>query len=389
MRRVRVALIQRVCSQYRVPLFKRLSIEDEIDLRVYFSRLPGRARSWKLRNDPQAKDLKHREMRGVWFRMKYRDRVFPVVINPSLFLYLIRQRPDVVICEGESNIVNNLLVLVYAKLSKTPYIWWGLGTVRSRRSSWFRRTLKPIIAYMLRNASAILAYSTFAAQFYASYGVKKDKIFVTYNSIDTNKALEDIKKYGPHVAEAKRQLGISGKQIVLFVGTFEKTKRIDDLIEAYKELKSVYADVALILVGDGEERARLEYLVQRERIRDVVFTGQKTEDVSLYFLMADVFVLPGLGGLAINQAMAHGLPVVTVSADGTELDMIEDGKNGFIIPTGNREALRDAIADILHDPSLRDSMGKHSRYLVDTRFNVGHQVQQICCAIKYSIGGDS
>lgn len=384
MRRIKVALIQRVCTHYRVPLFKRLASLDEIDLTVYFSRLPARARSWKLLNDPQVRALKHREMRGIWFRMKYRDRVFPVVINPSLFFYLVRQRPDVIICEGESNIVNNLLVLVYAKLSKTPYIWWGLGTVKSRRSSLFRKILRPIIVYMLRNSAGILAYSTFAKHFYASYGVSKEKIFVMYNSIDTDKVLQDIEKYKPHVTEVKDHLGASGKKIILFVGSFEKTKRIDVLIEAYNKLKDIYDDIVLVLVGDGEERDRLEALVERKGIQGVIFTGEKIEDVSLYFLMADVFVLPGLGGLAINQAMAHGLPIVTVPADGTELDMVIEGKNGFIAKGNDVTSLSKAINNMLQREKVTKVMGRESKKLVETKFNINNMIQIINEAILYA-----
>ena len=64
----------------------------------------------------------------------------------------------------------------------------------------------------------------------------------------------------------------------------------------------------------------------------ITLTGKVIDGVSAYFLLGDIFVLPHFGGLSISEAMAHGLPVIATVADGCELDLIEPGGNGFLVP---------------------------------------------------------
>lgn len=365
-----------------VPLLQRLSNIDDIDLTLYYGE-SGKGKSNKLKNADNIEGFKHKKLLTFYCQFRLRGELFPIFFNPTILFYLFKDKPDVIICEGESNLPNNLLVALYAKITRTPYIWWGLGKVRSNKPSVFRKLFHPLIKYMLKNATAILAYSTFAKEFYSSYGVNQNKIFVAYNCVDTEKVIADIEKYEPFVKKEKEKLGLDNKTIILFVGTFEKTKKLENLILAYQQIKSQYSNTALLLVGDGEAKQEIENLVKEKRLDDVVFTGKKIEDVSLYFLMGDIFVLPGEGGLAINQAMAHGLPIVTVPADGTELDMIINGENGYIVENNNIDALVEIIIKILMNDTLRQKMAQSSRILVEERFNIKNMINTIINSINF------
>jgi len=382
MNKVKVIIVQRTCPHYIVPIYQRIAQINGIDLVVYYGYYRNKKYE-KLKNAEAITGFKNKKLFTISFLVKLRNQIFPVFIFPTLLLHLFKDKPGVIICEGESNLPNDLLILVYAKITRTPYIWWGLGRVRSNKQSIFRKLFNPLIRYMLKNATAILAYSTFAKEFYSSYGISKDKIFVAYNCIDTEKVKADIAKYTNLVDTTKKALGLDSKKIILFVGTFEKTKKLENLILAYQQIKSQYPNIALLLVGDGETKTEMENLVKEKRLDDIVFTGKKIEDVSLYFLMGDIFVLPGEGGLAINHAMAHGLPIVTVPADGTELDMVINGENGYIVENNNINALVEHIIKILNDDNLRKSMGQESRNLIEKKFNIRLMINTIINSINF------
>jgi len=380
----KIVIIQRICAHYNVPLFQRLANIDDIDLTVYYgdSRY---TKNQRLQNATNIDGFKNKKLFTLYFQFKLRGQLFPIFLNPTILFHLLKDKPDVIICEGESNLPNNLAVVLYAKLTKTPYVWWGLGRVRSNKPSVLRRIFNPLIGYMLRNATAILAYSTFAKEFYSSYGVSKDKIFVAYNCVDTEKIKADITKYKNLVDATKKILGLDSKKIILFVGSFTKEKKIENLIEAYDLVRQQEINVSLLLVGDGEIKNELEQLVKEKKLEDVIFVGKKIEDVSLYFLMADVFVLPGEGGLAINQAMIHGLPIITVPADGTELDMVINDKNGYIVESDNIKALAEAIIKVIKDDNLRNKMGQESKVLTEEKFNIETMVNVIISCINFCL----
>jgi glycosyltransferase involved in cell wall biosynthesis len=365
-----------------VPLLQRLSNSDDIDLILYYGR-SSRDKNNRLKNANNIEGFKNKKLLTFYCQFRLRGQFFPIFFNPTLPFHLLKDKPDVIICEGESNLPNNLLAVAYAKITRTPYVWWGLGRVRSNKPSVFRKLFHPLIKYMLKNATAILAYSTFAKEFYSSYGINENKIFIAYNCVDTEKVTVDIEKYTPFVKKEKEKLGLDDKTIMLFVGSFSKEKKIENLILAYQQVKNQYPNTALLLVGDGEVKQEIENLVKEQNLKDVIFTGRKIEDVSLYFLLGDIFVLPGEGGLAINQAMIHELPIVTVPADGTELDMVINGKNGYIVENNDIDALAEAIIQILTNDVLRKKMTQSSRILVEERFNIKNMINIIIDCIGY------
>ena len=379
--RIKIAFIDRICAHYRIPIFQRLANLKNLDLILYY----GDTNDPYLRSAKNISGFNNKKLRTLYFSHIYNvGRRYPVIFNPSLLFHLFKSNPDIIVF-NESNILNVIFVLIYAKITSTPYILWGLGRVRSEKESIFRKILNPLFRYIVRNSSAILAYSSFAQNYYmSSYDGDSDKIFVIHNSMDTDQVFMDIEKYQPYVTHEKQNLGIGDEKVILFVGNFREGKRIENLILAYDRVRKQLKDTCLVLVGDGSERDKLQKLVKEKNIDNVViFTGKKIEDVSLYFLIGDLFVLPGQGGLAIQQAMAHSLPIVTTPADGTELDLVIEGRNGFIVEIDNVDALSDAMVKVLQDEELRLKMGQNSRTLIEQQFNINNTINIIHSAILY------
>jgi glycosyltransferase involved in cell wall biosynthesis len=91
--------------------------------------------------------------------------------------------------------------------------------------------------------------------------------------------------------------------------------------------------------------------------------------VGRFFDAADIFVLPGTGGLAINEAMAHGLPVVTARADGSAEDLVTDGVNGYVLEESRAEEIARRLKTLLNDSATRLRMGSISRELITGKYS--------------------
>jgi glycosyltransferase involved in cell wall biosynthesis len=125
----------------------------------------------------------------------------------------------------------------------------------------------------------------------------------------------------------------------------------------------------LVIVGDGPERPALEAL-SRQVYPPAEFPGaQRGAGLEGWFQAADLFVLPGTGGLAVQQAMAYGLPVIVAQGDGTQDDLARPG-NGWLIPPDDLPALAAALRQALSDPARLRRMGRESYRIVVEEINL-------------------
>jgi glycosyltransferase involved in cell wall biosynthesis len=100
-----------------------------------------------------------------------------------------------------------------------------------------------------------------------------------------------------------------------------------------------------------------------------------------YFTEADLFVLPGTGGLAMQEAMSHGLPVIVAQGDGTQDDLVRK-ENGWQIPPDDFEALESTIKDALSDVARLRKMGKESYRIVAEEINIEKMVETFVRALN-------
>ncbi len=103
---------------------------------------------------------------------------------------------------------------------------------------------------------------------------------------------------------------------------------------------------------------------------------------------ADLFVLPGTGGLAIQQAMAHGLPVIVAHGDGTQDDLVRQ-ENGWQVPPDDMQALSDTIQRALSEPTRLRTMGAASYRIVAEEINVSKMVEVFIHALNELSRGES
>jgi glycosyltransferase involved in cell wall biosynthesis len=164
----------------------------------------------------------------------------------------------------------------------------------------------------------------------------------------------------------------NGRPTVVFVGRMQARKRVDSLLQACS-LLPVELQPNLVIVGDGPERRRLEALAEKV-YPDARFTGaQHGSDLEKIYRDADLFVLPGTGGLAVQQAMSFGLPVIVGESDGTQSDLVRD-ENGWTLVEARSDELSRLMKDALGNlPRLR-SMGAASYRIVSQEVNLENMV---------------
>jgi glycosyltransferase involved in cell wall biosynthesis len=377
-KKIRVAVTYRVCQNWRTPIFSRLARQPDIELMVFHGQdIPGT----KALNTKDYMGIPHTMLKSYHIPIKASGGESAWMLYPGIISHLNKFRPHVLLCEGGSNIFNNILVYFWAMLTRTPTIWWTLGYVPGRKDRGLAKIFRMLTNAFLHRSSVLLGYSSRAKRYFKEKRCSQPQ-FVAVNCVDTDRLQERIGDAQANPLPLRSRLGIEGKKVILFVGALTRPKRIDNLLHAYNELRRARQDVALLIVGDGDAREELEALANKLQLPDTHFAGRVIEDVSHYFLTGDVFVLPGLGGLAISEAMAHGLPVICTIADGCEEDLVVDGRNGLVVEDNDIPALTRAIETLLDDPDRLTAMKRASREMIEKQYNVHTYLQGILDAIR-------
>jgi len=159
---------------------------------------------------------------------------------------------------------------------------------------------------------------------------------------------------------------------VLFVGRLQARKRVDLLLQACAALPAALRP-RLVIVGDGPERATLEALAQTVYPAAEFPGASHGTELAGYFSAADLFVLPGTGGLAIQEAMSYGLPVIMGQGDGTNDQLVRPG-NGWQIPPDDLSTLVGTLHMALSDVRRLRRMGAEGYRIVRDEINLEKMV---------------
>ena len=171
----------------------------------------------------------------------------------------------------------------------------------------------------------------------------------------------DLNHFRPDVQPMEQYR--DGKLNIVFMGRLEFRKGVNYLLKAFYELKSQMPDTRLIICGPGTRlRKRYEEWVEKNRLRDVVFTGMVSfEDQPRYYRTADVFCAPSTSresfGLVLLEAMATGRPTVATNIEGYA-SVVTSGEEGLLVPPMDSHALAQALMTLLKDKALREQMAQ-------------------------------
>lgn len=367
---MKVALIQRIVPHYRVEIFKRLNEKLNNNLTVLYG--DGESQG-SQQNAKSLDELNIIKLITVKLNVKYRGIRYFTPIHLNTFSSLCKLKPDVIVCEGgKVNLLNIYISLIYSKLKKKPFILWVPGPLNNSKTI-IKRIIDAMIEYPIKKSNVCIAYSTMAEDYLRKFK-QEEEIFKAQNTIVIDKDKYNSNKYVDKIEEIKNNMNFKGKRVILFVGALEKRKNVDILIKAMRALDNTYK---LIIIGDGTERKNLEKIAGE----NVHFLGRIVDDIEMYFKLCDIFILPGQGGVGINQAIAFGKPVICTRCDGTEKDLVNG--NGYILDPICEEDIVKFIKKIFNQDGLYRKMSEIS-YNVDSNINYEAMIDNIVNSIDYS-----
>jgi glycosyltransferase involved in cell wall biosynthesis len=271
--------------------------------------------------------------------------------------------------------------ILLSVLSK--FIWWSLGKLQRRDYDVKRKVIDFIVRFIERKSHKIITYSSEGEKYFLSIGVPQEKIVIAVNVIDTDKVFLRMGDFENRqiIYETKIQYAKKYDFVVLFVGALLKEKSIHLLLEAQKKVEEKYSNVGLLIVGDGPYKNDLIGLSRFLKLRYVEFLGNRVEDNFKFFSIADLFILPGLGGLAISEAMCYKLPVISSIGDGCEMDLVTK-ENGIVDQELNSEKLFQYVEYFLNNPAQKERFGKKSFEIINSKYNVNNYINKIQYAIN-------
>lgn len=348
----KLGIMQRVLPRYRAPFFDLLSSQTEGGLSVFAGQprvdeaIPSAA-SLSVAKWHEARNL---HIFGGPFYLCYQR---------GLIDWLELWNPDALIVEANPRYLSTPAAVGWMHARKRPVLGWGLGAASGGAfAAWRTR--------FLRNLDGVIAYSQRGAQQYRDLGIPR--VFVAPNAVS------------PRPAAPPARSELKGRATVLYVGRLQARKRLDALLRACAALPAPLQP-NLVIVGEGDASDDLQQLA-RSTYPQTEFTGALFgARLDERFDQADLFVLPGTGGLAVQQAMAHALPVIVAEGDGSQADLV-GMDNGWLVPPDDDAALASALAEALSDPARLRKMGMASFKRVQNEFNLENMVAQFIEAIN-------
>ncbi|HSU72811.1 MAG TPA: glycosyltransferase family 4 protein [Candidatus Binatia bacterium] len=218
-----------------------------------------------------------------------------------------------------------------------------------------------------------------------SEGVKRELVRIGYPSNDIRAIHNplDLKVRKP--TNLKRELGIPAKaRVVLYAGRVTETKGVQNVIAALKDIPGAY----YVIAGKGDYepllRKQAEELGIADRMRFVGFVPH--DKLDSYYEIANVVIMAGTFyeflGRMLMEASAYGVPAIGTNVGGIP-DVIEDGKNGFLLQTQDIAELREKMQRILDSPALAKRMGAYGRQKIRKEFSFAAVAQQLIAAYRF------
>lgn len=205
----------------------------------------------------------------------------------------------------------------------------------------------------LKKATKVLCVSSETRQRAVQLAGESPRLLVVPNFID-------------FIPSAARSTGKSFSPATsIFVGTLSPIKGVNFLIEAIPRVLDRHAEARFLIVGDGSERARLAKRAEELGLGNHIrFIGRvEREATAEWYSQAGIMVVPSLDeaqGIVVLEAFIHGLPVVASKVGGIP-DMVDEGRNGLLVPPGDPDAIGSAINRLLDDRALWETCSQNAR----------------------------
>ena len=385
MKKIKVAISQRIVPHYRVPVFKELAFRENIDLTLYYGG------GFEKGSQVNAQEITGFNAKKLFTIMLNYNGVYGSsqlrVWHPFLTLHLLFGNFDVIIVEPSTNFYNNIFTFIYCKIFGKKFIWHESGSIPKEQRPKFRRMIDPILSIFIKGANAFITYTSYADEsLKRDFNIDSKKIFRAQNTIDTSNIDKEIEIFLPEVNSKKKELELLGFKVALYIGGIEQRKKIENLIKAITHLNNSGIPSKALIVGDGPDKDGLLSKLTAEDKVNTLFAGKHVKDATLYVLLSDVVVLPSSGGLSVMTAFACKKPFVGSEEieHGGIKDYVTNGVNGFLVKENDVKELQEKLKEIFINDYLYKKMSSMA-YKSSKKITIPNMVNGFENAINYTI----
>ena len=251
-----------------------------------------------------------------------------------------------------------------------PMIYWNHGVnLQDPDNKW-----KNAIFHFIHTISdAIILYTPDQLKFISRKNLPKT--FIAYNTLNFETS-DAFRKKMRSKEQIKAQYGIKEQRVLLYISRIVPHKGLDILLSNFQDTK----DIALVIVGGGlseQQRAIIDSHA------NYYYLGEKYGDeVDEIYSIGDLFSTPGHIGLALNQAMYWGLPVLVLNRKhAPEIYYMQDGVNGFVLE--DEQALKAKVLELCHDDALLQRLSAAARHTYETRMALDNMFDGFEQAVNY------
>lgn len=370
---VRVAVLNSHPIQYFAPLYAYLSRAPDIDLTVLYcsdaslrgARDPGFGQA--VRWDIDLLGGYRSKFLGARARKRRLGGFFSLVC-PEVWSEVRHGGYDALILHGYGYAA---YVLAYAAAlrSRVAIMLRTETHLGLARLAWKRALRDVLLSLAYRHIQGFLAIGTRNRGYYQSLGVPPDRIVTMPYAVDNVRFMASSSLTLEERARVREKYGIAPTvPLILFASKLIPRKHPNTVVSAVAALRQRGVECALLVVGAGELEQELRSTAAALGTGVVNFSGfvNQTELPRVYGA-ADVFVLPAASepwGLVVNEVMCAGLPVILSDSMGCAPDLVREGVNGYLVPSGDANALVKALEPLLADEGLRRTMGQKSREII-------------------------
>lgn len=360
----RLAFIVSHPIQYYVPLYRQLVAQGKFEVRVFYTwhgggevvldRGFGKKFAWDI---PLTEGYPFEVVPNL--SREPGTHHFRGLQNPELQSRVLAWQPDVVHLTGYPY-ASHLAALRGLARRGVPVLFRGDSHLLDGRRGWKWWLTRAVLRRIYRWPAAFLYVGQANRAYYQACGVPAEKLFACPHSIEVDRFAEPREHWEAEAARWRSELGVRpGQRVLLFAGKFEPKKRPLDLMQAF--LPAAPREWRLLMLGDGPLGSEVRSLAQQHPDRILTLPFQNQSRMPAVYRLGDLFVLPSAyaetWGLAVNEALACGRPVLVSDRVGCAADVVKPGFNGLIFRHDDwphfGECLRDMAdrASFFSDPA--------------------------------------
>lgn len=382
---MRLAIVTTHPIQYNAPWFRLLAQQQGIEVKVFYTWEAsqtiakydpgfGRVVEWDI---PLLDGYEYTFVKNV--SANQGSHHFKGIDNPTLNKEIEQWRADAVLVFGWAY-KSHLACLRYFK-GKIPVLFRGDSTLLDGAGGVKQVVKKVFLTYVYRHIDYALYVGTNNKAYFLAHGVKERQLLYVPHAIENERFADKSGEYEKQTEVWKKELGIDGYFTLVFAGKLEPKKNPEYLLQLAAKLPD--ENLRFVFVGNGVLEESLKQHSQADK--RILFVGfQNQQNMPLVYRLANVFVLPSKGpgetwGLAINEAMACGVPVVASNKTGGAIDLI-DG-NGIIINPDDVDAGVRYIKELINDREAEKRQRETSMRLIQ-RFSFEVIVENISSFLR-------